>query len=696
MTKNVVDLKSNVDEMFINVTNIFEAALDYGVKITRNDFSFEKLNELVNSGWDTSKISKIRLSFLLRDTFLKDFSDRVEEPNFKYVDGVYLLIDYEGHGSSSVIYGKYLDSKSYYGKEFDNFIKGYIKELYNSSYSFLKNVYRGKDYYPDFGGYSYSAFLKITVYPNKDTGRGNIDLVINSEIPNSKDSFTTYERLYDYESNNFDEISIKLPEFFSLGSALEVSKPVRDCLRTINRDVCNLLKENYGVISNGIGKRKQYWGSGVIGGSFRVTSKGYVFKCIMGDLTDGGKYGERIFYGNDVDELTYYVYVGKDNGKFDVYVENETNYVGEEEFNKLKKELGIGDGNVHFIRVPQEILSKIPNLQYLVQTCFEEYLFGKVMNLGSKDNYLGALPRGIEYNIPKHEFNLNQYIQDDEVFFPIICNDYRSIVYSGSVSDKILRRKKDWYYTFADLYDYNKNGENKEEGYDENDRDIESGIYRLGKGFLFVDQYNKLEEWQFEDIFLSSEGKNSDIRTVPGVIKVLDNLENTLKIEKESLLFFVSQLDKLFMYPDLSSSIKKYFMDRREGRFSIDSLENFYITNDPSSGYSWEFILEGVNGKGDLLVRLPKGGTRGKITVNVRSRIKEFGYSTLYIPMIISLGRSLTKLVKGIFGIELKGKVSEDLKDIEGIYYKLTFKEGFESCEVVNNSDNSVIEVEIE
>ena len=150
------------------------------------------------------------------------------------------------------------------------------------------------------------------------------------------------------------------------------------------------------------------------------------------------------------------------------------------------------------------------------------------------------------------------------------------------------------------------------------------------------------------------------------------------------------------MYPDLSSSIKKYFMDRREGRFSIDSLENFYITNDPSSGYSWEFILEGVNGKGDLLVRLPKGGTRGKITVNVRSRIKEFGYSTIYIPMIISLGRSLTKLVKGIFGVELKGKVSGDLVDISGIYYKLTFKEGFESCEVVNNSDNSVIEVKIE
>ena len=32
MVKKVADLKPNVDEMYINVTNIFEAALDYGVK----------------------------------------------------------------------------------------------------------------------------------------------------------------------------------------------------------------------------------------------------------------------------------------------------------------------------------------------------------------------------------------------------------------------------------------------------------------------------------------------------------------------------------------------------------------------------------------------------------------------------------------------------------------------------------------
>ena len=64
--------------------------------------------------------------------------------------------------------------------------------------------------------------------------------------------------------------------------------------------------------------------------------------------------------------------------------------------------------------------------------------------------------------------------------------------------------------------------------------------------------------------------------------------------------------------------------------------------------------------------------------------------------MIVSLGRSFSKLIKGIFGLEVSDKVSEDLKDIEGIYYKLAFKEGFESCEVVNNSDGSSVEVPIE
>ena len=66
MLKKSADLKPNVDEMFINVTNIFEAALDYCVKITHDEFILEKLQELANSGWDTSKISKIRLSFFIR------------------------------------------------------------------------------------------------------------------------------------------------------------------------------------------------------------------------------------------------------------------------------------------------------------------------------------------------------------------------------------------------------------------------------------------------------------------------------------------------------------------------------------------------------------------------------------------------------------------------------------------------------
>ena len=58
MANEVVDLKPNVDEMFIDVTNVVEASLDHGDKITHNDFSSKMLDKIVNSGRDINEFSK--------------------------------------------------------------------------------------------------------------------------------------------------------------------------------------------------------------------------------------------------------------------------------------------------------------------------------------------------------------------------------------------------------------------------------------------------------------------------------------------------------------------------------------------------------------------------------------------------------------------------------------------------------------
>lgn len=50
MSNKSIDLKSNVDEMFLNVTNVVEASLDHGDKVTHNDFSSKMLDNIVNSG----------------------------------------------------------------------------------------------------------------------------------------------------------------------------------------------------------------------------------------------------------------------------------------------------------------------------------------------------------------------------------------------------------------------------------------------------------------------------------------------------------------------------------------------------------------------------------------------------------------------------------------------------------------------
>ena len=520
----------------------------------------------------------------------------------------------------------------------------------------------------------------VTVKPNKDFGKADIEFYckIYKEEGNQKTLYyTTTEKFYDCETNNFFQVPIKLPEYFSLDAALKVTKPVRDRLRTITMDVCNLIKERFGYITDGVGVVDKGWGHGIVGGSFRVTSKGYVFKCVLSDLTEGGKYGDKLFYGNDKDELVYYIYVDKNSGKLEVYVEAMIGYVAPKGLEEEWSKVNVKNYKYRYLPVPQEILSKIPDLQELVQKCFEEYLFGKVMNLGDKDNYLEYTPRGIEYAIPNHEFGLKQCIEDEVVYFPLVFNGDRSLVYSGTTKDRILRDLEDRYYIFPDTENYTKE-QNEEEGYDSTEE-------RLGKGCLFLE--DPLDGLDFKDIYLV---KDRHIKYVPGVVLVFEDLESTLKTDKEALFFFISQLDKLFMYPNLSDSIKKFFIDNRDGRFSIDSLVNFYIKND-SSGTGWEIVLKGVNGKGDIFVKLPKTDGSSKIAIKVVNIIDR--NITTTIPMIVSLGRSFSKLIKGIFGLKVSGKVSEDLKDIEGIYYKLVFKEGFESCEVVNNSDNSVIEV---